>query len=54
LILSSSGRARGRCHRVRRSIEHYRELQDVISLLGIEELGAGIVNRRAGDACSAF
>ena len=25
---------------VRRSIEHYRELQDVISLLGIEELGA--------------
>jgi F-type H+/Na+-transporting ATPase subunit beta len=25
---------------VRRTIEHYRELQDVISLLGIEELGA--------------
>jgi len=25
---------------VRRAIEHYRELQDVISLLGIEELGA--------------
>jgi F-type H+-transporting ATPase subunit beta len=25
---------------VRRNIEHYRELQDVISLLGIEELGA--------------
>jgi F-type H+-transporting ATPase subunit beta len=33
---------------VRRAIEHYRELQDVISLLGIEELGAEdrtIVNR---------
>ncbi|WP_345931751.1 MULTISPECIES: F0F1 ATP synthase subunit beta [Tistrella] len=26
--------------RVRRTIEHYRELQDVISLLGMEELGA--------------
>ena len=26
--------------KVRRNIEHYRELQDVISLLGIEELGA--------------
>jgi len=26
---------------VRRTIEHYRELQDVISLLGIEELAAG-------------
>jgi F-type H+-transporting ATPase subunit beta len=25
---------------VRRAIEHYRELQDVISLLGMEELGA--------------
>jgi len=25
---------------VRRTIEHYRELQDVISLLGVEELGA--------------
>jgi F-type H+/Na+-transporting ATPase subunit beta len=25
---------------VRRNLEHYRELQDVISLLGIEELGA--------------
>ena len=25
---------------VRRAIEHYRELQDVISLLGLEELGA--------------
>jgi F-type H+-transporting ATPase subunit beta len=25
---------------VRRIIEHYRELQDVISLLGVEELGA--------------
>jgi F-type H+-transporting ATPase subunit beta len=25
---------------VRRAIEHYRELQDVISLLGVEELGA--------------
>jgi len=33
---------------VRRSIEHYRSLQDVISLLGVEELGAEdrrIVNR---------
>ncbi len=26
--------------KVRRTIEHYRELQDVISLLGVEELGA--------------
>ena len=26
-------------NRVRRTIEHYRELQDVISLLGVEELG---------------
>jgi F-type H+-transporting ATPase subunit beta len=26
---------------VRRAIEHYRELQDVIALLGMEELGAG-------------
>jgi F-type H+-transporting ATPase subunit beta len=25
---------------VRRTIEHYRELQDVIALLGLEELGA--------------
>ena len=25
---------------VRRAVEHYRELQDVISLLGVEELGA--------------
>ena len=25
---------------VRRTIEHYRELQDVIALLGVEELGA--------------
>ena len=25
---------------VRQTIEHYRELQDVVSLLGIEELGA--------------
>ncbi len=29
----------GIANQVRRTIEHYRELQDVISLLGVEELG---------------
>ena len=40
---------------VRRNIEHYRELQDVISLLGIEELGPRTAASSSGrGVCSAF
>ena len=40
---------------VRKTIAHYKELQDIISLLGIEELSAqDRLSSRARGACSAF